>query len=317
MTVAVRIAVRIDDGIADTVLKLRRESEAALLRAEKLPSGDLTELRRYESLQVAIERCALASLWSGALHHSGPDAGAAAAVWQEHGVIVELNLPHGRGETDRGGVPGTGPPPPLPIWRSGAVRPQPAMAERFRQQIVAALSGEDVDAMLRPSGITNSVVTEALREFAERQEEEAPVTIRVRYRDGSFGPNFPLRAAALGTNPPSGWRRLRFTLLSIRHVEMDATVDGAWLRNSVVSRPRVAGETDALVHEISRRQLAALTDGGPVVIDMYQTGFEPAVIGFYRAVIEHLAARPGTVAVRPYYFRGPGRFDEGTLWATA
>ena len=36
----------------------------------------------------------------------------------------------------------------------------------------------------------------------------------------------PLRAAALSDSWPVGWRRLRFTLLSIRHVEMDSLVDG-------------------------------------------------------------------------------------------
>lgn len=317
MTVPSLTAVRIADGLIETVVKLRQESEDALARSEKLPPGDLSELRRYEALQVAIERCALASIWAGGLHHTGPDAGEAAAAWGEDGVVVTLHLPHGPGATATGGIPGTGPLPPLPIWRSGSDRAGRAMAERFRQQVVAALSGNSEAAMLRPSGITNSVVTETLREFAGRSDGETSVFIPVRYRDGSFGPDFPLRATAMTASAPSGWRHLRFTLLSIRHVEMDALVDGAWLRNSMVSRPRLAGETDVLVHQISQRQLTALTESGPVMIDLYQTGLEPAVVGFYRAVLGQLAERPDRLAVRPFYFRGRGRFDEGTIWAAA
>lgn len=118
------------------------------------------------------------------------------------------------------------------------------------------------------------------------------------------------------SSPPAGWRLLRFTLMSIRHVEMDTIVDGAWFRNSRLSRPRPAGLTDELAFETSLRQLEELRSWMPAVIHLYQTGLEPAIVGFYRAVVVHLMARPGTLAVVPHYYDGKGRFVEGTLWRT-
>jgi hypothetical protein len=318
MTVETQTFVRVAEGLAETVRRLRRESAEALRRSAKRDPGDRAEVRRAEAADRAIERCALASLWAGEMHLDGAEGLAAADIWRSYGAeVVELRLPHGSGETVQTGVPGTGPPPPLPVWRSRSRGSRAAMRERFRQQVAAALAGESGEAaMLRPSGITNSVLTETLREFVERGDQK-PVFIPVRYRDGSFGPDFPLRSAALAAVAPSGWRRLRFTLLSIRHVEMDALVDGAWLRNTKVSQPRPAGQTDALVYDSSLRQLRTLTADGPVLLEMYQTGLDTAVVGFYRAVTRHLIERPGTLAVRPFYYSDSGGFEEGSLWASA
>jgi hypothetical protein len=112
---------------------------------------------------------------------------------------------------------------------------------------------------------------------------------------------------------PMGWRELSFTLLSIRHVEMDSVVNGAWLRNARISLRRPQGLTDQIAYEVSRRQLRLL-NGSPTVIHMYQTGFEPAIMGFYRAVIHHLIERPRSIAIVPHYFTGPGEFAGGTPW---
>lgn len=318
MTLECTTYVRIAEHLAPTVRKLRQQSEAALRRSAKLPPGDRSEIRRYEGLQTAIERCAVVSLWAGEPNCSGADGVKAAQTWESYGAeIVELRLPHMEGETEFTGVAGTGPPLPLSVWRSESDLPHKAMAERFRQLLEAALSADATgDAVVRPSGVTNSVLTETLREFVYRSPEEAMTALPVRYRDGSNGPSFPFRAVSLVDVAPPGFRRLRFTLLSIRHVEMDCEVDGAWLRNAKVSRPRLAGLTDQLVYETSLRQLRTLTERGPITIDMYQTGLETAVVGFYRAVTRHLIERPGTLAVSPHYFRGPGRFSMGSLWAT-
>ena len=104
--------------------------------------------------------------------------------------------------------------------------------------------------------------------------------------------------------------------MSIRHVDMDAIVDGAWFRNSKLSRPRPAGLTDQLAFDTSLRQLYELSPTTPVVIHMYQTGLEPAVVGFYRALVVYLMAHPGTLAVVPHYYGGEGSFAQGTPWRT-
>jgi hypothetical protein len=95
-------------------------------------------------------------------------------------------------------------------------------------------------------------------------------------------------------------------LLSIRHTEMDAVVDGAFLRNAEVSQVRLAAETDDLVYDISAKQLNALTNDGRerVHLRIYQTGLETAIIGFYRAVAMHLIAHPKSLLVTPMFFSG-------------
>lgn len=318
MTIESNIFVRVAEDLAGAVRRLRQESEAALRRSAKLPPGDRSEIRRYDGLQTAIEYHALLSLWAGEPHCTGSEGATAAETWASYGAeVVELRFPHAPGETELPGFPGTGPPTPISPWRSESHVPRKAMAERFRQLMEAAISSDTAeDAVVRPSGITNSVLTETLRQFVHRSAGDVSVTLPVRYRDGSTGPTFPFRAVSLGAVAPADWRRLRFTLLSIRHVEMDGIVDGAWLRNAKVSRPRAAGQTDQIVYETSLRQLRALTESEPVFIDMYQTGLDTAVVGFYRAVTRHLIKHPGSLAVLPHYYRGPGRFNEGTLWAT-
>ena len=86
---------------------------------------------------------------------------------------------------------------------------------------------------------------------------------------------------------------------------MDTVVHGAWLRNSQVSQQRPAAQTDDLVYDLSRQQLFALTAKGnrPIRVHMYQTGFEPAVVGFYRALTDHLLEFPRSVAVQPMYYQ--------------
>lgn len=95
------------------------------------------------------------------------------------------------------------------------------------------------------------------------------------------------------------------TLLSVRHVEMDIDVDGAWLRNREISLPRPAGVTDQIVYEQSMEQFKIISAQGPVALHLYQTGLPTAVVGFYRALINHNRdARNTPVAVVPFYFAG-------------
>ncbi len=159
---------------------------------------------------------------------------------------------------------------------------------------------------ISPSGIQNPVVTEILREFVAEVDGVSSISVPVEYRDGSKSANhLRLRALRLGDRMGHANVDLRFALLSIRHTEMDAVVHGAWLRNAEISRPRPAAQTDDLVYDITRTQLAELTkDGRTVNIYLYQTGLETAVVGFYKALTDHLAHEPGSVAVQPMYFAG-------------
>ncbi len=333
MSVEQSCFVRLPQEIAPRVQELSALAKACVARAAKLDPGDRTEALRFEGLHAVIDQLSIAALNGGAQSVWSVDTVAPAceaivtsdaqlpdevAAWVRGGAVVtRLRLPHGRGETLRGDDVGRGPLPPAARWQAKEARR--AGEERFDALMAAALDGVDPGrAVIRPSDVSNTVLTESLRRAAQAEPGRAPVELPVVYRDGSNGPRFPLRQLKMSdVSPPSTWRTLRFTLMSIRHVEMDALVDGAWFRNSKISRPRPAGLTDELAFEISIRQLKETCSSGPVVIHMYQTGLEPAVMGFYRAVVVFLMAKPGTVAVVPHYYQGEGTFAPGSVWRTA
>lgn len=343
MTVEYRVLVRMPKAVTEPVLDLVARADAALARAKKLPAGDRTEAVRFESLHAAIDQLAVAAMVNGEPYEilpdpSGSDAsgpsvlcrdlagqetivGSAGQWIAEGSVVVELCLPHFRGKTRAEGKPGTGPPKPAARWASTAKHPKDAVRERF-ESLLAKATGDLAtaeyadDGVVLASGIANSVLTEGLRVHIQRKPGHERVEVPVVYRDGSKGAPFPLRALAMTERIPEGWRTFRFALMSIRHVEMDAKVDGAWLRNTTVSRKRPAGFTDQVVYDISRRQLQRLASGGPALIYMYQTGLETAIIGFYRALAHQLLDKPGSIAVVPCFYQSQGPFLKGTLWAT-
>ena len=239
--------------------------------------------------------------------------------WIEEGrIVVGMCLPHFPGETRIEGKAGSGPPEPAERWRTRRIG-KAAERDRFEYLMAKAVGGSR-DGAIRPSGITNSVLTEGLRQYVQCNSGQARIDASVRYRDGSEGPKFPLRVLELTDSVPKGCKTYRFALLSIRHVELDAKVDGAWLRNVKISQKRAAGFTDRIVYEISLRQFRRIASDGPVVIEIFQTGLETAIIGFYRALVEHLLERPGTIAVAPQYYleyspeKNP--YEEGSVWAT-
>lgn len=338
MTVERSLFVRLPEALDGPIADLERRAEAALRRSEKMPPGDRAEVVRFEGLHAAIDQLAVSALLAGAPHAQGGIAGSGSAeivgttilrrpedcprgipsevaVWLGEGrAVIELCLPHMPGAAVLGGEPGQGPPPVARRWASSASAPREAMRERFDFLLAEALDAGAGEGVIRPSGITNSVLTETLRREAAQQPGKHPVELPVRYVDGSTGPVFPLRAMPMLDHEPEGWRLLAFTLLSIRHVEMDEIVHGAWFRNARISGRRPQGLTDEVAYQTSRRQLLLLDPKRPTLIHLYQTGFEPAVMGFYRALLHHLAEHPHSVAVTPYYYRSSGSFSKGTSW---
>ena len=98
------------------------------------------------------------------------------------------------------------------------------------------------------------------------------------------------------------------------------------------SRPRPAAQTDDFAYQTSAKQLSVLTRDGAlrVRLRIFQTGLETAVVGFFRAVVEHLLQHPGTLEVVPMFYssRSSGTsgespveeefagFERGVIWAT-
>jgi hypothetical protein len=340
MSIENRVFVRMPSKLSADVLNLAARAAAALARAEKLPPGDRTEAVRFESLHAAIDQLAISALANGAPHEVlpesagddlsgpsifGPGPASLKAVncsvpqWiQEGSVVVELRLPHFPGTTLLAGESGIGPPKPAARWTSSEGRAGDAVQKRFEYLLDQAVErGVDGRAAVCPSNIANRVLTEGLRRYTHRTQGQARVDAPVLYRDGSKGRPFPLRALSLTESVPEGMRTLRFALMSIRHVDMDNVVDGAWLRNVKISRSRAAGFTDEIVFETSLRQLRRLAADAPTLIHMYQTGLDTAIVGFYRAVVHQLLDKCGSICVVPYYYQEIGnQFSEGTAWTT-
>ncbi|CCI52743.1 hypothetical protein [Nostocoides jenkinsii] len=308
---------------------LVEDIHSAAGRAAKAEPGDRLDIARFEQLATRLEQAALRQ--SGvnriavALPEGGPtilfgqdsnnwssglpkDILAAANTLAQSGLIPVLVVaPHAHGTTDtlfRGAAE-----PPADTWEADeGIFGGRAVEARFRAQIAEALNPDAKRRVpISPSGINNAVVTEILREFVATEPGMPRVDAPVQYRDGSKATHpFPLRALPMRADLSLASLELRFTLLSIRHTEMDAVVHGAWLRNAEISRPRPAAMTDDLVYELSLRQLEELCrNESHVRLHMYQTGLETAIVGFYRALTSHLLMFPGSVSVQPMYYVAP------------
>lgn len=91
----------------------------------------------------------------------------------------------------------------------------------------------------------------------------------------------------------------------------------AWFRNREVSKSRTLGETDAFCYQYTRDQLKMTRPEGALRIYLYQTGLQPAVIGFYRAVVEEFlqrASSPPSLEVVPHYFSHKRGYRPGQPW---
>jgi len=320
---------------------LAARADVAARRHAKAPPGDRREALSFEQLADQIERVARGltdqgeavaiPFADGALATTGrswvtslDDLSSAAAAHPDlrahveaGGVLIELRDPLIRGEDAN--VPNDGNDgdttevliPPAEVWRppdTRAAAKQRPQAVLWESQLAAAARGEREP--LVPSNISNRILTEGLRRYVEG---DAPVSARVVYQDGSEAPPFPLRCLTLEKEAPQK-NVLRLALISMRHNDMDDAVDGCVLRNRLVSRVRPAAETDHLAYSVTRQRLQALA-GRDMTIELFQTGFQPAVIGFYRALVEQLREAPCSIAVSPQFHIHGSTFRPGLPWA--
>ena len=336
MTVDRALYVVLPDDLAADLSSLQVRADAAMRRSSKLPPGETGEIARFEALSSQIERKVVAFatrnpqwvVYQGELPRVDRTLLGRTSLAAGHGLppevaslvdtgktVAVIGRPHRAGETIMA-PGGAGPRPPAEAWRSTRKGRGAAQAERFEALLQAALDQTAGKAAVDPLSVSNRVLTEALRRFAAAEPGRSRVDVPIEYRDGSVAPSFPLGRVAMGGVPLPDWPVLKVTLLSVRHVQMDHLVHGAWFRNARISRSGPTGLIDADAFAISQDQLARLRGTGPRVIEMYQTGFPPAVTGFYRAVTHALIEHPGTLCVVPKFFVGTG-FEEGAPWRTA
>lgn len=181
-------------------------------------------------------------------------------------------------------------------------------AERLREQIrLAVATGEPL-----PIGVQSrhDVLTEVFRELHHPGGPSG--TVRLLYAaHGAESP--PFRFGPLPARPYRGTKVLSVGLMSIRHTEADAEVAAYWFRNRLVSVPgRSQAEDEAYCYRDSFPRLHRLADEGVTDLVVRHTGYEPAAIGFYRAVAE--VVRDRDLKVQPQYLMGARDVVDGTPW---
>lgn len=174
------------------------------------------------------------------------------------------------------------------------------------------------------SNQSHNTIADILYEFVYTDSETVtlPTYVQIQYGDRSQGKPFPLqclpRRGLIQGAPVRRIQPLRVALISMRHLKMDHLVDMAWLLNKDVPSERSLAEVEAYCHEQTHLQLQEALKDGPLKLHLYQTGFQPAVVGFYRALVEELlqrAAQPSMIEVTPYYFsRLMGCYWAGRIW---
>jgi hypothetical protein len=199
------------------------------------------------------------------------------------------------------------------VWEERATAEKEAERDLVEHDLAASLRRQIHEGIPRGSinigSYPNHLITEALREFVYAEGER--VEVRPIYADGSQGDPFPLRCLQDRRvfRPLNGVIPVRVSLISMRHLDMDADVDMAWFRNREASRSRTLAEAERFCYRRTLSQLLAYPGDRPLVLHLYQTGFQPAIVGFYHALVEVLCQRPqrgtaATLQVTPHYFRG-------------
>ncbi|NMC34717.1 MAG: hypothetical protein GYA36_20020 [Veillonellaceae bacterium] len=193
--------------------------------------------------------------------------------------------------------------------------------EQVSNAVAQAKVGEN--GAVNFSNQPHNIITEVLNAFvySESGQVENPVYIRVNYTDGSQGKPFPLRCLPKRSNDAlkiiQQTTPLKAALLSMRHLSMDRDVDMAWFRNREVSKARAFGETDHFCYEYSKKLFEQSREEGILRLFLYQTGLQPAVIGFYRALTEELLYRannPPSLEVTPHFYVKQSDYRQGCSW---
>lgn len=197
-----------------------------------------------------------------------------------------------------------------------------------KQHLLRILIGQIAEALQNNEPVSfgnqapHDVITEALNHFVFVPVDHplTPAKLRVAYSDGSEAEPFPVLCLyqPAQANLKSESRPLKFSLMSMRHFELDPEIDLCWFRNREVSRTRTLAETDEFCYKTTLEQLDDSLKRGDLYMQMYHTGFEPAVLGFYRGVVIKLLQlrekKVPSLRVLPLYFRGGNNYQQGQIW---
>lgn len=168
---------------------------------------------------------------------------------------------------------------------------------------------------------THNQLSETLFAFAYNRNNEKPANITIQYDWEQESRPITLYSLKPLTPLPSHETPLRVSLISMRHLALDHIVDFAWFLNKELTQNRTYVDTDHHCSERTGKLLRLLTEKGVHSIHVYHTGYQAAVIGFYRGLIEYLSEqrkRNSTyplLHVTPYYFNKQyGFYRRGSTW---
>ena len=195
------------------------------------------------------------------------------------------------------------------------------LRSRIEHAIQAARAGQT--GVINFSNHLHHVITEVLHEFIYKDPAEVggPVSIQIIYNDKSKGEPFPLyclpRRAVDDLAGLNSSHILRVALMSPRHLGMSSTSEVARICNRSTSGLHTLADADTLCYRLTCQQLQETRCEGGLKFHLYQTTFQPAVIGFYRALLHELqyrAVSPASLEVTPYYFSRKIGYWSGSSW---
>jgi hypothetical protein len=185
--------------------------------------------------------------------------------------------------------------------------------EVFRNRVLYALtSGGSVNM----NNQNHVVITHVLAEFVTVREECLPGKIRVIYGDGSEAPPFPLLCLK-----PAIPQRDEFvvpvSLMSMRHLLLDPSVVRNWLRNREIDQDSTLARADIYCYQHAVTEFRGLRStvnhGQRLCMHLYHTGYEPAIVGVYRAAVETIRDHGDWLRVVPHFYVETG-FETGPSW---
>lgn len=163
--------------------------------------------------------------------------------------------------------------------------------------------------------VPHMIVTQSLHRMVyddPKKVDGQSVSINIVYTDGSQSREFPLFVLQKRTRPEveefrNNNRVIKVGMVSMRHPEMDTLVDQYWFRNIEVSQPGMtSSEVDELCYQVTLKKLGEIYSlNQPIRVEFYQTGLPPAIIGFWRAVVEFLKVgqgKPPMLEITPMIF---------------
>jgi hypothetical protein len=189
--------------------------------------------------------------------------------------------------------------------------------------------GKGVVEVTNQNKLPHHVLAELLYEFAyiDEHHDEEPAAVTFTYAMGQEAmpvPLYCLRPPQVRQFPrePFHGAPLRVSLVSMRHLSLDHIVDMAWLLNKEIPQDETYVQEDLYCYARTHEQLHILAAKGIRCIHLYQTGYQAAVIGFYRALIEYLREQQegrdafSSLEVTPYYYdRNQGHYWKGSTWS--